>query len=170
MTKYTLNIGCGERTFEEYPKGYKCINIDERDLSNVDKIMDVHKLDFSDEYFDYVLASDIIEHFPIFETKGILTEWKRVLKVGGVIEFRMPNLKAICKKYIDGKHDIKKTSWLLYGGQGYSGNYHFVGFDKDWFKSIIEPLGFKEIEYNEIGNNFEMKVKKYNETIFNNRT
>ena len=158
--KLTLNVGCGERTFKEYPEGYKCINIDERDLTNVDKIMDVHKLDFSDEYFDYIFASDIIEHFPIAETKDILIEWKRVLKIGGVIEFRMPNLKVICKKYINEKHDTKKTSWLLYGGQGYSGNFHYVGFDRGWFKLIIEPLGFKEIEYNEIGNNFEIKVKK----------
>ena len=157
---YTLNIGCGERTFKEYPKGYECINIDERDLSNVDIVMDVRKLDFPDEYFSYIIASDIIEHFPISKTKNVLIEWKRVLKIGGVIEFRMPNLKVICKKYIDGKADTKYTSWLLYGGQGYSGNFHYVGFDRKWFSSICDECGLKEIEYNEKGNNFEMKVKR----------
>lgn len=158
--KYTLNIGCGERTFKEYPEGYKCINIDERDLSNVDKVMDVRKLEFFNEYFDYILASDIIEHFPIFKTEDILTEWKRVLKINGIIEFRMPNLKEICKKYINGDHGAKYTSWLLYGGQSYSGNYHYVCFERDWFKSIIESLGFKEIEYMDEGNNFIMKVQR----------
>lgn len=158
--KLSLNIGCGERTFEEYPEGYKCINVDERDLSNVDKVMDVRRLEFPDEYFDYILASDIMEHFPISETCTILTEWRRVLKIDGLIEFRMPNLREICRKYIDGVHDAKMTSWLLFGGQDYSGNFHFTGFDREWFRSIIEPLGFKEIEYREVDNNFEMKVRR----------
>ena len=158
--KFTLNVGCGERTFKEYPEGYKCINVDERDLSNVDKVMDVHKLDFPDEYFDYILASDIIEHFPISETKDVLTEWKRILKIGGVIEFRVPNLKEICKRYINGNADTKYTSWLLYGGQGYSGNFHYVGFDREWFSSICIEYGLKEIKYSEKGNNFIMKVEK----------
>ena len=159
--KKTLNVGCGERTFKEYPEGHQCINYDERaNLPNVDVVGDVRKLDFLDEEFDFILASDIMEHFTIFETENILREWKRVLKIDGIIEFRMPNLKAICKKYIDGVLETKITSWLLYGAQTYSGNYHYIGFDREWFKSIIEPLGFKEVEYKDADNNFEMKVQR----------
>lgn len=158
--KKTLNVGCGERVFKEYPSGHTCINYDERNLNCVDVIGDVRKLDFPDEEFNYVIASDIIEHFKISETENILREWKRVLKVGGIIEFRMPNLKAICQKYINGVHNAKMCSWLLYGGQTYAGNYHYTGFDREWFRSIIEPLGFKEIEYKDADNNFEMKVKR----------
>ena len=159
--KKTLNVGCGERTFKEYPEGHKCINYDERaNLPNVDVVGDVRKLNFPDAEFDFIIASDIMEHFTIFETENILKEWKRVLKIGGIIEFRMPDLKTICKKYIDGSHTAKNTSWLLYGGQSYSGNYHYTGFDREWFKSIIESLEFKEIEYKEVGNNIEMKVQR----------
>jgi len=160
--KLTLNVGCGERTYKEYPPGHKCINYDEREnLNNIDEVGDVRDLSkFPDENFDYILASDIIEHFPIVETDKVLAEWKRVLTVGGIIEFRMPNLKVICKKYIDGKHDAKHTSWLLYGGQGYSGNFHYVGYDKQWFSSILETNGFEVFDYKEIGNNFEIKGRK----------
>jgi len=158
--KLTLNVGCGDRTFKEYPEGYKCINVDARDLPSVDVIMDVRNLSFPDNHFDYVLASDIIEHFPISETDKLLKEWLRVLKPGGIIEFRMPNLKVICDNYIKGKTDAKFTSWLLYGGQEYKNNFHYVGFDREWFKSIIEPLGLIELDYKEVGNNFEMKVRK----------
>lgn len=156
----TLNVGCGERTFKEYPEGYKCINVDERDLSNVDKIMDVRVLGFPDEYFDYILASDIIEHFPIVDTNPILKEWKRVLKIGGIIEFRMPNLKAICRRYIDGEHDAKLTSWLLFGGQEYSGNFHYVGFDREWFSSICVTCGLEEMGYENMDNNLQIKVRR----------
>jgi len=161
--KLTLNVGCGGRTFDEYPAGYKCINYDERsNLSKVDEIGDVRDLSrFPNEHFDYIIASDIIEHFPISETVNIITEWRRVLKVKGIIEFRMPNLRAICKKYIDKKHEAKLISWLLYGGQDYPGNFHYVGFDREFFKSIIEPLGLIEIDYKDVGNNFEMKLRRY---------
>ena len=32
----TLNIGCGNRTFDEYHSGYKCINYDKR--SSLEKV------------------------------------------------------------------------------------------------------------------------------------
>ena len=160
--KKTLNVGAGGCIYKFYPTDdFECINFDERTVNGIDVIGDVRCLNmFEDEEFDYILASDIIEHFKISETINILTEWKRVLKVGGVIEFRMPNLREICRKYVDGVHNTKLTSWLIFGGQDYPGNFHFVGFDREWFRSIIEPLGFVEIEYKDEGNNFVMKVQR----------
>lgn len=161
MKKLTLNVGCGERTFEEYPKGYKCVNLDVRpNLPHVDVVSDVRKIPFPDNHFDYILASDIIEHFPIKETNNVLSEWTRVLKQKGIIEFRMPNLRKICELYVKGVHDAKLTSWLLYGGQGYKENFHYIGFDRQFFKTFIHKHGFVEIEYKLSGNNFIMKVEK----------
>lgn len=159
--KLTLNVGCGQRTYTEYPPGYKCINYDERDIKVVDVVGDVKDLSrYQDGHFDYILASDIIEHFPISETNKILTEWKRVLKLGGVIEFRLPNLRAICKKYVDKIADAKLTSWLLYGGQDYPGNFHYVAFDRELFRQVITPLGFEEIYFEPMDNNFEVKFRR----------
>ena len=160
--KLTLNVGCGDRTFDEYPKGHKCINYDERaGLKRVDEVGDVRDLSrFPDEHFDYILASDIIEHFPIAETNKILTEWRRVLKVGGMIEFRLPDLAEICKRYMSGYHDAKKTSWLLYGGQTYPGNFHYVGFDRKWLSEILTKNGFEVVEVKDASNNFEIKARK----------
>jgi predicted SAM-dependent methyltransferase len=71
--KRTLNIGCGERTFKEYPPQHECTNYDERrTLKNVDVVGDARTLPFEDDYFDYILASDIIEHFPIAKTHDVL--------------------------------------------------------------------------------------------------
>ena len=157
--KLTLNVGCGARVYKEYPKGFGCINVDERPLSGVNGVMDVSKLAFPNNYFDYILASDIIEHFPIAKTDKVLGEWLRVLKPNGVIEFRLPNLKTICRNYIEGRSGAKMTSWLLYGAQDYPGNFHYVGFDRAWFKSILAKHNLSEIEYKDVGNNFEIKVK-----------
>ena len=46
--KLTLNLGCGERTFKEYPNGYKCINYDERTLNGVDMVGNVKDLPTSE--------------------------------------------------------------------------------------------------------------------------
>lgn len=161
--KRTLNVGCGDRTYDFYPTNeYKCINFDCRSyLRRVDEVGDVKDLSrFEDESFDFILASDIIEHFPISETYNILKEWKRVLKVGGIIEFRLPDLRAICNAYISGVNNAKVTSWLLYGAQDYPGNFHYVIFDRAWFSSILYSLGLEVIETIDSGNNFEVKARK----------
>ena len=168
MDKLTLNVGCGERTFKEYPPKHKCINFDERALPTVDKVGDVRALPFDDESFDYILASDIIEHFPIAETPSVLAEWRRVLKVGGIIELRLPNLHAITKDYLKRCGENRSTgepmahyfSWLLYGGQDYPGNFHYVGFDRRLLKYTCEKAGFVEIDWKKEGYNMIAKFRR----------
>jgi ubiquinone/menaquinone biosynthesis C-methylase UbiE len=163
VEKYVLNIGSGKRTYKEYPdgSGFKCINYDCRIIDGCTNFIgDVRFLPFKNNSFDYILASDIIEHFPISQTDLILYEWRRVLKPGCTIEFRIPDLYAICSKYVKGEHDAKLTSWLLYGGQDYVGNFHFVAFDRKWFAEILIDNGFNNIFTAESDNNFDVKAVK----------
>ena len=158
--KLTLNLGCGERTFKEYPEGYICINYDERpDLSEITTIGDVKRLPFTDKCFDYVLASDIIEHFPISFTERLLREWCRVLVPGGIIEFRTPNLKWCAQHYLL-TGDASFVSYHIFGGQDYAGNFHFVIFDRKWLKELLTKHNLFEISYEENGSNFIMKARK----------
>lgn len=163
--KKTLNVGAGGRTYKTYPtEDYVCVNIDERELPNIDAVCDVTNLEgFENDSFDHILASDIIEHFPIAKTNSILLEWKRVLKPEGLIEFRLPDLEALCRKYVEGKQDAKLTSWLLYGGQDYPGNYHYVAFDRKWLSNILINLGFVIVSVKDSDNNFELIARKVGE-------
>ncbi len=171
--KKTLNIGCGNRTYSEYPPGHQCINYDNRaELTHVDILGDARNLEkFQSEEFDYILASDIIEHFPIAETSKIITEWMRVLKPGGIIEFRLPDLETICKDYVnkssqnrtDKPGDVPITeffSWVIFGGQDFPGNFHHVGFDRRWFRYICNSLGLEEISWEIEGYNMTTRYKK----------
>ncbi len=167
MEKLTLNLGCGERVYKEYPEGYKCINMDNRaNLPDVDLVGDVKVINFPDNTFDYILASDIIEHFPITETKGLLLEWKRALKPEGTLEIRTPNLKFLTDGYArnltDQNHPHRADffSYHMFGGQDYSGNFHYVTFDRSWLSGMCEGCGLEEFDYEEIGQNFIMKVEK----------
>lgn len=91
--KSTINIGAGTRIYKHYPdKDYDCLNIDCRPLPNLNFIADVKRLSmFESNYFDYILASDVIGHFPAAETEQILLEWFRVLKQGGTAELKFPD-------------------------------------------------------------------------------
>ncbi len=159
--KKTLNVGSGNRTYEEYPVGHTCFNMDARsELAVVDIVGDVRHLErFADEEFDYILASDILEHFPFAQTGDILAEWKRVLKYGGTLELRTPNFEAIIRHYEKYKN-MQHASWMLMGGQDYPGNYHFIMFNEKWLHEICEAAGFKFISCIEEGPNIVMKVEK----------
>ena len=157
--KLTLNVGSGDRVFNEYPDGYRCINVDIRNLSKTNVISDVKSLPFKNEMFDYVLASDIVEHFPILETDSLLKEWRRVLVKDGVLEVRTPNLKWAVLHYVHNR-DAKFVSYHIFGGQDYFGNFHYVIFDRFWLRDIMLRNGFMEINYEEDGSNFIMKVRK----------
>lgn len=159
--KKTLNVGAGERTYDFYPtKNYECTNVDARQLEGIDEVCDVTKLPFEDETFEYILASDIIEHFPVVKTLDVLAEWTRVLKPGGMIEFRLPNLAVIAKQYFSGGGNAKHVSWLLYGGQEYEGNFHYVCFDRKFFKQVCTAAGLMEVTYDEDGFNMVVRYKK----------
>ena len=65
-----LNLGCGKDIREGF------INSDIRDLPGVDYILDIEKIPypFNENTFDFVLALNILEHFPIEDTEKILRE------------------------------------------------------------------------------------------------
>lgn len=159
MGGYTLNVGCGEHIINECPTGYKCINVDNRNLPGVDIVADAKQLPFEDEYFDYIIASDIIEHFPIFETGKLVHEWARVLKVGGTIKVRTPSLKFLSEHYVK-YHDASFISKHVFGGQDYPGNFHYVIFDRMWLGVIFKQFGMSEVDYKEEETNFIAKYFK----------
>ena len=161
--KHTLNLGCGGRIYEEYPTGYKCVNFDVRkDLDGVDVVGDVGDLSmFEDRTFNYILASDIIEHFPITKTEDLLKEWRRVLKSGGIIEIRTPNMEWAAAHYSQHK-DAKFVSYHIFGGQDYPGNFHYVMFDPKWLSSICASVKLipLDVERPPGHSNFILKVYK----------
>ncbi len=154
-----LNIGCGGDIKKELG-GFPCTNLDIRSLEGVDMVIDVRDLSaFTTESVDYILASDIIEHFPLSETNLLLKEWARVLRKGGVMEIRTPSLKFWADHYVN-NHDAKFASYHIFGGQDYPGNFHYVIFDGPWLTVICAAHGLSVINYREEGSNFILKVEK----------
>tara|TARA_B100001123_G_C15291794_1_gene1017721 strand:+ start:1531 stop:2274 length:744 start_codon:yes stop_codon:yes gene_type:complete len=98
--KILLDIGCGTGLNANYlkEKGYEIYGIDVSQIA-IDKfnekgfkgkIMDISQtLDFKENFFDVVFASEVIEH--ISYTEGFLKEIKRILKPKGILYISTPN-------------------------------------------------------------------------------
>jgi predicted SAM-dependent methyltransferase len=103
-----LNIGCGES------KLVGMIGLDVRRTPPTDVIADTWMLPFRDGSFDYVSSSHTIEHFSHKEIPSVLSEWVRLLKEGGAIEVRCPDLRARSLLFFlnPAFHNVKN----IYGG------------------------------------------------------
>jgi SAM-dependent methyltransferase len=90
-----LNLGCGNRFHPEWT------NIDASYVDPHVQIHDVRKgLPFSDETFDVVYHSHLLEHLPREAALPFSRECYRVLKRGGIIRVAVPDLERIARLYL----------------------------------------------------------------------
>lgn len=135
-----LNLGCGTE------KRADCININYRSEANPDLVCDVKKLPYSKQSVDKIVADDIVEHFGHKEVKNVLTHWYELLRVGGTLEIKTPNIDTIIEAYQSGRIPISELIGKLYGRQRTRGDYHYNGFNPETITELLEGIGFKVIE------------------------
>jgi len=135
-----LHLGCGTKHIENY------INIDIRYLPGVDEVNNIRFLrNYKNNSVDEIYACHVLEHFGRWEYKTVLSRWFEILKPGGVLRLAVPNFLSICSYYIK-THDLNPIMGLLYGGQDYDENYHYVTFDFDSLNKDLSNIGFKTIK------------------------
>lgn len=90
-----LDVGCGIKPYEKlflHTSSYTGIDIQgggHRDNKKTpDKFYDGINVPFNDNFFDSVIATEVLEH--ILEPQQLLSEMTRVLKPGGTIFITMP--------------------------------------------------------------------------------
>ena len=113
-----LNLGCGDKILIGY------INVDvaeSRKGNKPDLVSDITKLDtFADNSVDEILTVHVIEHFYYWQLDDVLTEWKRVLKPGGVMITETPNLLFACQQILHNPYkaalpNAQMSMWPLFG-------------------------------------------------------
>ena len=152
-----LFLGCGPNS-DWHDKGYK--NVDIVKYNHIDYCIDVGaKLPFKDNTIDEIYAESVFEHIghmlPRFDEDGhcmmnskwVLGEWRRVLKIGGKLTIKVPNLQCIFKGYVDGRTILKDIIIWIYGGTIHDSNKHLAGFDKTLMDECLKDAGFKQWEY-----------------------
>ena len=131
-----LDLGCGTR-----PRRKGITNVDCRQMDNVDKVMDLRKLDLPDESVDIIISSDVLEHFGRHEIAPLLAEWFRVLRPGGRAMLSTVDIGRTMETY----RRVPEYKWLdaVYGGQKYPTDFHKMGFTKESFIRFMKNAGFE---------------------------
>jgi predicted SAM-dependent methyltransferase len=95
MTKLRyLNVGCGSKFHKDW------VNVDMVSYSPyVQKCNLVKGIPFSDNEFEVVYHSQVLEHIPKDKAEGFIRECFRVLEPGGIIRIVVPNLEDIVDEY-----------------------------------------------------------------------
>jgi len=177
-----LNVGCGSGG-TCYREPYINLDIDkQKNLESWKKkgrhqpitfiISDAQCLPFSDNIFDEVYASHLLEHFNWNFVQPVLKEWYRVCKKGGRIKICVPDFEwavncylgkvtwgewekskgLFCKK--DGFiHGMKGGLYrVIYGWMGVDVNDvgHKCVFDYEMLAWLLKQTGFKNVRRGEI--------------------
>lgn len=101
---------------------------------------DARELPYFDSWFDSVFASNLLEHFPQEETTAILTEWTRVLKIGGELELVVPDSMGILYDFFTGINTWDECEERLRGSMDYEGNEHYRAFTISTFPAVIKQV------------------------------
>jgi SAM-dependent methyltransferase len=90
-TGLLLNLGAGgHHAPDDVMSGMHEVSVDIRPPADV--VADIRALPFADEYADAVYSSHVIEHFDERELVPMVSEWRRVLKTGGRLHIKCPDI------------------------------------------------------------------------------
>ena len=136
-----LNLGCGW----DHRPGY--LNVDLHAFHNPDLVADVTHLDMlADEAFEEIIAQDVLEHLPRTSTVTVLCEWNRLLRPGGSIHLRVPNVVGLAALLTASENQsIERQELLiqcLFGTQAYTEDTHFTTFTEMVLRHYLDCAGF----------------------------
>jgi ubiquinone/menaquinone biosynthesis C-methylase UbiE len=131
-------------------------NFELRGLTGTVLKMDAQKMDFPDNYFDFVSAHGCLMHMP--DTQGAVAEIFRVLKPGGKIYvwmyhrgwyfwFNIIFLRGILLGQLFKNHfNVLALTSKYTDGLPTGGNMHTKMFTRGGFRRLFDSGGFREIE------------------------
>ena len=136
----------------------------------VDYVLDAAgPLPFSDDTFDVIYASHVLEHIPWYQTATVFAEWARALKRGGWLEIWVPDGLKIARAFVAaeeiGSTEFYQDDWwrfnerrdptLWMSGRCYSygdgtgkrshPNWHRALFSERLLRELFAGAGLTEI-------------------------
>lgn len=139
-----LDVGCGLGYFSNLlsnkNESVDGIDIDEKCIKYCQKYMkgrytvgDIHKLPYSNDYYDKALCTEVLEH--VNHNERILAEIYRVLKKGGILVASVPCSEGIFGQLFKdiGHNNVNENTY----------EYHWhKGYTKDELIKLLEDNGF----------------------------
>ncbi len=136
-----INVGCGEKALDGY------LNIDFRELPNVDLVADARDLPFEEGTLAEIMSAHLVEHFRQHQfTTVILPHWHSLLRLGGQLRIICPNWAVMLTRVVSGDMSQRDFKILTFGLQDYSGDDHFSMYTPESLAKILEDAGFDHIQ------------------------
>jgi ubiquinone/menaquinone biosynthesis C-methylase UbiE len=134
-----INAGCGRHKLPGF------VNVDVQ--GDPDLTADLRAIPLPDGCADELQAMHVIEHFYLWETPAVLTEWRRLLKPGGRLVLELPNLEAACRNVLAGLPD-QMGLWPLYGDPSHADPFmcHRWAYTPASIKALLAEHGFRSIK------------------------
>src|SRR5258708_4476798 len=188
-----LNLGCGLDFRPDYENvDFKeFLNRPHRPTTIVD--LSKLPWPWKDRSVEEVLMLDFLEHFPYRQTENILGETWRILQPRGFVDIQVPDFEHCARAAIrlipykcnvcGYKFDLSPSELRgcpqchqthlkiadaavrrLYGGQDYTGNWHFTAFTKELLEDILKRNGFGSFQYLEAQHqydNWNFKIRAF---------
>jgi glycogen(starch) synthase len=136
-----VNVGCGEKPMAGY------LNVDFRDLPDVDVVADARELPFEEGSLREIMSAHLVEHFREHQLATIiLPHWFKLLETGGELRIICPNWDAMMKRVESGDMSLEDFKVLTFGLQDYDGDDHFAMYTPQSLGAVLEGAGFRDVE------------------------
>lgn len=134
---WTLHIGCEDQIL--HTDGGGIVQLDMRPGHQANCLGDMRQLPFSDQSFDRLFASHVLEHQAHWEVPTTLAEWARVLKPGARYIVMVPNFEAAMVRYL---HNKEIDQGAIFGAWLHPYDKHGCGFSRHNLEARLEEAGF----------------------------
>ena len=169
-----LNLGSGGAPAPEgvVPPGFLEIHVDL--VSPADVRADVRALPFADESVEAVFCSHLLEHLPEWDVVPALAEWRRVIKPGGALMLKLPDMQAVSEAIVRDGVDVVlyetnkgtpiRAQDILHGWQksiekGRPEMRHVCAFDQDKLARGFESAGYSSAAIIRCKDDYELQAR-----------
>lgn len=141
-----LDIGAGHPGWQRTPAD-EWTHLGINPCEHIEIVADFGDIPLDDGVCEEIYIGDIIEHVPAWRYDEVLTEWNRVLALGGKVSGTCPNGDRAMRAYAAGEIDFAEAKLSLYGWADRATEQHYTCFDKETLTALLEKYGFEVTDY-----------------------
>lgn len=136
-----LYLGCGIQRLPDF------IHIDPHPSVNPDVVTDLQNLSkFENESVDLIYCCYGLQHWSPQAISSVFTEWRRVLRPGGVLRLSVPDFAVLARLYLAGQVALETLAPLLHGDPNADSEIHRGSWDQRSLTQALEKAGFVNIQ------------------------
>lgn len=143
-----LDIGCGKPGWQKLPLD-EWIHLDIVPHDHVELVTNFGNIPLQSGQCSELWLGDVVEHIPVWERASILTEWNRVLALGGKVSGQTPNPDRCIRDYMAGTMSMYDLLGALYGKGESEWEVHYLTYSKEMLTELMAGFGFEINDFSE---------------------